>query len=239
MSRLHHMTSLNDGRRLSDVTAALRIVTDGAHEIRSQLAVILLDVGKINHSRARQIEVDVQTASETVNRVAIVFKLATAETLDCKTLHLSDILRGQVQRAANERPERVHQIELSDAAPSQLVEGNTAYLTEALRGLLDNAMRHTSVTSRIVVSRTAQGSVTIDDDGPGLPPSVASRFGEAFVHGRGPTAGVGLGLAFAHHVARLHGGRCYLAPSVLGGTCVALELSSPAASRTSRDDGHA
>jgi two-component system, OmpR family, sensor kinase len=226
MSRSYQMTSSNNSRQPNDVTAALRIVTDGAHEIRSQLAVILLEAGKINQGPARQIEADIQVVSDTVNRVAILFKLTTSEILACKALDLGDIIRRLVQRTVDERPERLHRIEFFDADPLQSIDGHAAYVAEALRGLLDNAARHTPVGSCIVISRAADGVVTIDDDGPGLPPLVASRFGEAFANGRGPTAGVGLGLAIAHQVARLHGGRCYLAPSKLGGTCVGLELVS-------------
>jgi signal transduction histidine kinase len=223
------MQSSNDTHSCNDANlgAALRIVTDGAHEIRSQLAVILLEVGKIDQTSARQIEADIQLASQTVNRVAILFKLATAEKLVTKPLDLSEVLRGLVTRTILDRPERLHQIEFLETGSSGFIDGQAGILTEALRGLLDNAARHTPVASRIVVNRAGDGIVTIDDDGPGLPQVVVSRFGEAFVHGRGPSAGAGLGLAIAHHAARLHGGRCFLAPSQLGGTCIGLDIGPP------------
>jgi signal transduction histidine kinase len=219
-----------DDARLNQpaIDAALRIIADGTHEIRNQLSVLLLGLGKISHPDARALEGDVQTASESVNRVAILFKLAIAETLARKSFDLEDAIRDLVRRAECGRPDRLHRIDTGQSTISAF-HGNAAFITEAVRGLLDNAVRHTSETSRIMVSLNRAGSITIDDDGPGLPPEVTRRFGEPFVHGREPACGMGLGFAVAHHVARLHGGRCHLAPSRLGGTCVRLDLTSGSA----------
>jgi two-component system, OmpR family, sensor kinase len=218
----------------ANVDAALRIVTEGAHEIRGQLAVILLELGKISHPNVHRIEADVQIASQTVNRIAMLFKLATTESLTQKNFDLSTIIRGLAQRAEIIQPNRLHRIDITNATMAGVC-GHAAFVTEAVRGLLDNAICHTPAVSRVIVSFGINGIVTIDDDGPGLPPEVERRFGEPFVHGRIPSSGIGLGFAIAHHVARLHGGKCYLAPSKLGGTCVCLELPASAA-KANRDE---
>jgi two-component system osmolarity sensor histidine kinase EnvZ len=76
--------------------------------------------------------------------------------------------------------------------------------------------------------------VTVEDDGPGLPPE---RYEEAFrpfsrldsSRSRN-VKGVGLGLAIARDVARAHGGDVTLAPSAaLGGLCAALRIPLVAA----------
>jgi signal transduction histidine kinase len=230
------MTLEDSSRSYSvDIDAALRIVTDGAHEVRSQLSVLLLELGKLNHPNARRIEADVQMASETVNRVAILFKLATADTLIHKNIDLNNIVRGLVPRAELVRPDRLRRIEFMPVATLAANQGHAAFVTEALRGLLENAVCHTPANSRVTVSIGEDDTITIDDDGLGLPPEVHRRFGEPFVHGRTPASGAGLGLAIAHQVARLHGGRCYLGPSKLGGTCICLALS-PSRARAHRHE---
>jgi signal transduction histidine kinase len=218
-----------------DIDAALRIVADGAHEVRSQLAVLLLELGKLNDTNARRIEADVQRASETVNRVAVLFKLATAETLSHGNVEPNNIIRGLVARAERIRPDRSQRIEVMPSVTLAAIRGHAAFVTEALRGLLENAVCHTPANSRVIVGIAVDGTVTIDDDGPGLPPEVQRRFGEPFAHGRTPASGAGLGIAIAHQVARLHGGRCYLGPSELGGTCVCLALTATPA-RAHRHD---
>ena len=64
-------------------------------------------------------------------------------------------------------------------------------------------------------------TLTIDDDGPGIPATDRDRVFERFVRldeGRGRAdGGSGLGLAIAREVARAHGGDVTLADSPLGG----------------------
>jgi signal transduction histidine kinase len=218
--------SLNAGGSID----TLRIVTEGAHEVRSQLAVLLLELGKINHPHGHRIEEGVRTASETVNRIAVLFKLATTNTLAGNALNLDEILSAVVQRSEPDYPGRRHPIDVRKQGNGATIHGHGMFAAEAIRSVIDNALRHTSAGSQVVVSSRPDGLVTIDDDGPGLPLSVASRFGEPFVNGRVPTAGPGLGLAIAHQVARLHGGRCFLASSELGGTCVCIEFNPRSAS---------
>ena len=64
-------------------------------------------------------------------------------------------------------------------------------------------------------------SVTIDDDGPGIPPSELDRVFEPFQRGEGSrnreTGGVGLGLPIARNILRAHGGDVTLANRAGGG----------------------
>jgi signal transduction histidine kinase len=73
-------------------------------------------------------------------------------------------------------------------------------------------------------------TLTVDDDGPGIPVADRDRVFERFVRldeGRGRAdGGTGLGLAIAREVARAHGGDVALADSSLGG--LRAEVSLPA-----------
>jgi signal transduction histidine kinase len=201
-----------------------RIVSEGAHEVRSQLAVILLELGRLDHNAARRLETDVQTASDTVNRIATLFRLTTAASLDSSLFNVVELVRDVTQHATDAFPERRLTVEISGNHAD--VSGHRPFLAEALRGLLENANRHTPPGTPIIV-RCRPGAIAIDDGGPGLPAVVAKRFAEPFVHGRGPQAGAGLGLAMAHQIARLHGGHCRQIASELGGTCICLTFNAP------------
>src|SRR5581483_1256039 len=83
----------------------------------------------------------------------------------------------------------------------------------ALAGLLDNAARHSSPGARVRLSAERHGDeliLCVRDEGPGLSADAAAALPELsarearFWHGAG---GLGLGLAFARDVARLHGGQ--------------------------------
>jgi two-component system, OmpR family, sensor histidine kinase QseC len=220
-----HKDSCFNGTNL-DVNS---IVTDGAHEVRSQLAVLLLELGKIDHPNARQLETDIQLTSATVNRIAILFKLATTDTLSLKNMDVADVLQNAVRRAVLDDRNRSHLIECKLSCTSCVIQGNAPFLSEAIYGLIDNAVRHSPAGTRVVVGFSTDHVVSIDDDGPGLPTTVACNFGQPFGHGRARTSGPGLGLALAVQVARLHNGRCFAAPSKLGGTQVCFSLMQPLA----------
>jgi signal transduction histidine kinase len=194
-----------------------RLVSEGAHEIRSQLAVILLELGKLDQPAARRIENDVQTVSDTVNRVATLFRLTLTENLDFNLVNIEETLIDVVRRVQVDRPNC--NIALNRTAPSSVIDGHRGFIAQAMLCLIDNAVRHTPLGTQVVV-RCYPGGLVIQDDGPGLPSNVLKHFTEPFVRGRCPTAGAGLGLAMAHQIARLHGGHCRTAPPTSGGTAV-------------------
>lgn len=90
------------------------------------------------------------------------------------------------------------------------------WLRRALRNLVSNALRHGGGAARVTLKRQP-GSVTItvEDDGPGIPEGDIARMLEPFTRGdpsrnRG-TGGAGLGLTLARAIAEQHGGDLRLA----------------------------
>lgn len=96
--------------------------------------------------------------------------------------------------------------------PADAVVWCDARLVEqALVNLLDNALRHTPVDSRISVAiavDAAHWRLVVADNGPGLPAGREQEVFRKFARGRDEPAGAGtgLGLAICAAVARLHGG---------------------------------
>ena len=112
--------------------------------------------------------------------------------------------------------------------PEEVVWGDRLRLAQALDNLIANAVEHGG--GEVRVRGTRRGSriqVVVDDDGPGLPATVA-------VLARRPRAGRGRrgrGLAIACQVAAAHGGTVSAAPVGRGGRVV---LDLPAAPRAVR-----
>lgn len=99
-----------------------------------------------------------------------------------------------------------------------------ADLNEMLANLVDNACKHARSTVRIACIGGDATGMTVEDDGPGLPPEareVVFNIGERW---DSRAAGSGLGLAIVRDLARLYGGDVTLKDSPLGGLRVDLVL---------------
>jgi two-component system osmolarity sensor histidine kinase EnvZ len=93
----------------------------------------------------------------------------------------------------------------------------------AITNLVDNAQRHArqiSLSAARLSARSVQ--VTVDDDGPGIPPEEREGMFRPFQSG--PAGGTGLGLAIARDIVRAHGGEILLEESPLGGLRARIRL---------------
>lgn len=101
-------------------------------------------------------------------------------------------------------------------------------LRRALRNLVENAIRY-GISARIHVAATpTEAIITVDDDGPGIPPDRLEEVFEPFVRLETSrnldTGGVGLGLSTARSIVRRHGGDLTLANRTEGGLRATIRL---------------
>src|SRR5690606_40718649 len=107
--------------------------------------------------------------------------------------------------------ERYAEVTLTACEPVE-VRGDAMDLSRVLTNLIDNAIRHT--TTKVEVSLTADGTLTVTDDGPGIPEEDRERVFDRFTRldaGRSrDEGGAGLGLAIVRETVRAHGGTVHL-----------------------------
>ena len=95
-----------------------------------------------------------------------------------------------------------------------------------LSNLIDNAIRYTQPEHTVWLEvKTGADAYTLSvrDNGPGVPPATLPRLGERFYRGRETSAeGNGLGLAIVARVAELHGARLETGNAAEGGFVASL-----------------
>jgi two-component system osmolarity sensor histidine kinase EnvZ len=108
------------------------------------------------------------------------------------------------------------------------VELRPLAIKRCLTNLLSNALRYGSRAELFAARGKTSVEITVDDDGPGIPPDKYEEVFRPFYRldesRNVDTGGVGLGLTIARDVARSHGGDVALSASSLGGLRVVVRL---------------
>ncbi|MBL8230183.1 MAG: hypothetical protein JNL98_16965 [Bryobacterales bacterium] len=122
----------------------------------------------------------------------------------------------------------------NDASPEHWVEGDSDKLLQVFLNLLRNALHAVSFSGAISVASEASEEngrpwirITVDDNGPGIPPDALPDIFDAFVTTRLDSKGTGLGLTVSEGIVRQHGGS--IAASNREGGGARLEVKLPAA----------
>jgi two-component system osmolarity sensor histidine kinase EnvZ len=92
----------------------------------------------------------------------------------------------------------------------------------AITNLVDNARRHARHVALAAIPQGRSVQVTVDDDGPGIPPERRESVFRPFESSE--TGGTGLGLTIARDIVRAHGGDIVLEESPLGGLRARIRL---------------
>ena len=110
------------------------------------------------------------------------------------------------------------------------VVGEKSRLDRVISNLIENAMRHSPANSTVTVSCHDEGEkvlVSIDDEGPGVPPEVGPTLFQKFAQGKKGKGKVGLGLYFCRITVEHWGGEIGHSPREQGGTRFWFRLPRP------------
>jgi signal transduction histidine kinase len=223
------------GRIAAATARQRRFVADAAHELRTPLAALRARMEiDLRHPPADAADAESvrtrRTALQQVTRLAdLVDDLLQLARLDAdprphrRVVDLDDVVWEAVSEAREEGPPS---IDTSGISPVRVL-GDPAALRRVVRNLLSNARRHAdhNVTIRLSTDTAAPSgshhapagptaTLSIADDGPGIPVADRERVFERFVRldeGRARDAGgAGLGLAIVAELVAAHGGRVWI-----------------------------
>lgn len=197
-----------------------RFVDDASHELRTPLATLRAEIDlALSRSRdAGELEASLRSAQEDVMRLQRLADdlLLLARThggrvpIRRTTISLADLAARSIHTVESQAAEAGVTIDIE--AADETVNVDPARLEQALRNLLENAIRHAprGTVVRLECRRSDRlARVVVTDEGPGFRPDLLSRAFEPFTRGEAATdgsSGVGLGLSIVHAVAEAHGG---------------------------------
>jgi len=219
-----------------------RFVGDAAHELRSPLAALRLQLQALQRpgdAQAHQVALGrlatgIERASRLIEQLLSMARHdAATDTLPAQKVDLAEVAR---QAIADVLPEaNAHQMDIGmEGLPQAWVRGNGDALGLLLRNLLDNAIKYTPRGGRIdiILEAAPTGArLLVDDSGPGVPAEERERVFDRFYRlANHDEVGSGLGLSIVRAIAERHGATVRLeqAPA-LGGlrVQVAFPLADP------------
>lgn len=208
--------------RLDDAMSAQRRFTaDAAHELRTPLAALKLQVElaeRANDPATRdaalaELNAGVDRAAHLVEQLVTMARLEPEATArNSAPVELAALARQAIVARAGLAGDKHIDLGLTRAA-EVAVPGDEASLAMLVGNLLDNALRYTPAGGRIdvAIDRNETAAIlSVVDTGPGIPAAERERVFERFyrVPGSGTAAGTvgsGLGLSIVRRIAQAHG----------------------------------
>jgi signal transduction histidine kinase len=214
------------------IARALTTAGDLAHGLKTPLAVLEQEAEQAGAAGHHELATTLYQQVERMQR-QIDYHLARARAtassraapgLRCAVLPSVEGLVRTMRRLYAERELTID----SEVPPTHEIRGRREDLDEMLGNLLDNACKW--ARSRVAISSSLADDrlvIAVDDDGPGLDPSMRAKVLQRGVRADQQVQGSGLGLAIVNDLAELYGGSVTLETSPLGGTRARLELPRP------------
>jgi signal transduction histidine kinase len=191
-------------------------IARAAHQLRTPLAIVMLELGKLKDNAARGIEADIARMGEMVDRLLDLARLETGRGNAIETVTLADVVADLLPQCEHLAAGKASQLVVGYDQPGSFA-GDLVSVREAIRNLIVNAIVHTPGGSRIVVTCGPGAGVTVEDNGRGLDDRQLQTVFEPFARGATSAPGSGLGLTLVREVATLHGGSVEASRSKLGG----------------------
>ena len=232
------VTSLNSLMQRLDhsLSQSEDFIAEAAHRVRTPLATVrsyaeatLQRVEKEENRQAlrsmmRAIDESSRAAGQLLDHAMITFR---ADHLERQSIDLVALVHELVVRLAPIA--EMKDLDLRLQSDVQVTySGDPILIQNAVRNLIDNALKYSSSEGAVDISVTATPNVQVRvcDNGNGYPSEEVNMLATRFKRGTNAegTIGSGLGLTIAMDVARAHGGNLQLSNRPEGGACALLSL---------------
>ena len=212
---------LDEGFRLQREFTA-----DAAHELRTPLSILRTRVETLdNPGVAKALRQDIEAMSRVVGQL---LDIAELEAFAIDPAEVADLQAASAEVAGFVAPlalEQGREIALLGATAPVLVKGNAEMIKRAIRNLAENAIRHAPKDTVVEFVVEDNGTVTVQDRGPGIPDEERELiFRRFWRRDRNHQGSSGLGLSIVQRIAELHGASIEVERRVMGGAQFSLHF---------------
>jgi two-component system sensor histidine kinase QseC len=190
-----------------------RFTADAAHELRTPLAALKVQaqvalraqVADAQRHALLQVIAAVDRMAHLVEQLLTLARVDPERTSDVAPLDPGEIIEAACRDFAPQAKQKRQHLHAAIASACTIA-ANAGWLQIALRNLVDNAVRYAGDEAHIEVrlaENEAGCSITVADDGPGVPAAARARLSERFVRGDVDEEGCGLGLSIVSRIAAL------------------------------------
>jgi signal transduction histidine kinase len=197
------------------------LLTAIGHDLRTPITRLKLRAEFIDDDELRLKFLSDLDELDTMVSATLAFGRDTAGTEPAVNLDLSALLRTVLDEQTDARPEASEQLTFAGETHVTM-RGRPVSLKRAFGNLIGNAVKYGGA-ARVALAPPQSGmtTITIEDDGPGVPPDQLERVFDPFYRVEDSrnreTGGTGLGLPIARNIFRAHGGDVTLANRPGGG----------------------
>jgi len=200
-----------------------RFTADAAHELRTPVAAIkaqaqVAQAASSKEERMHALDNAILGCDRASHLIEQLLTLSRVDTLEggvtepCQLKTIAAEVIASLAPAALEKDVRLEL--LADIEASLL--GNPVLLRVLLRNLLDNSIKHTPSGTTVKVSIASEAgklSLSVSDDGPGIPQQELEKVSERFYRPLGTqSSGSGLGLSIVKRIAEVHDASLQIGP---------------------------
>jgi len=219
---LGHVENALDRRQATE-NQLRQFIADASHELRTPItgisgyAELGLRAPEDSENALRRVHAAAQRMGRLVDDLLLLARLDAGRALADEPVDLTRLALEATNDARVAGPG--HQWILDLPSQPVTIRGDEHRLHQVLANLLANARTHTppasTVTIKLESGQDGLATMTVTDDGPGIPAELQPTIFERFV--RGDTArthaggNTGLGLAIVHGIVTAHHGRVTLA----------------------------
>ena len=222
-------------------TEALRtaLLTSLGHDLRTPLTVIrgaaeTLRISTLTEATRADLLISIEEEATRLARwmsaILDIVRLETGQlTPRREPLDIAATLESAAARAEKTHPGRRILLDVPDRLPNPRLD--SSLLDRVMENLVDNALKYSDGPIRLGARQDgAQVALTVEDDGPGIPPADLPRIFDAFFRANrsdGVAAGSGLGLSICKGLVGAMGGRILAESPIAEGHGTRISLRFP------------